>query len=134
MTYRTSVVIISEMTQLPSPNIEAMLDDDWVFMLDSSNVMSFQKIYKKEKNMKEIKASEIQENMLIVDQNGDQIAVSEVWTDQGLGLGIVVKGKRILDYADSHNRYLDGNLPVRQIVSALKMSEDFGNQQTPTKD
>lgn len=67
--------------------------------------------------MREITAAQVKVNMVIVDQLGDKIVVDEVWDDQGPGLGIVVRGKRILDFMSSHNRYLDGQLPVKQIVA-----------------
>lgn len=66
--------------------------------------------------MKQITANDIKVGMIIVDQLDDQIVVDEVWDDQGVGLGVVVKGRRVGDLLSSHNRYLDGRLPVRQIV------------------
>lgn len=63
----------------------------------------------------EITADQIEKDHIIVDQMGDKILVTEAWADQGPGLGIVVKGIVIEDGRPSHNRYLDGRLPVRQI-------------------
>ena len=70
--------------------------------------------------MKQIKASEIKPSMFIIDQLDEKIVVDEVWPSQGTGLGIVVKGKRILDFKPSYNRYLDEDTLVQEIVREEK--------------
>lgn len=76
--------------------------------------------------MKQIKASEIQENMIIEILYGEHLVVDEVWPDQGPGLGIMVHGKTVRNVEDKALRFYDPDEIVNQITPA--------EQGTPVKE
>lgn len=65
-----------------------------------------------------IPANEIRKDMKILDQKGFEIEVTEVWPNQGPGLGAVIKGRRVSSPSlESFNRYIEPTEGVEVIYN-----------------
>ena len=64
---------------------------------------------------KTISINEIEEGMIIETEDGERVVVSDVWPDQGPGLGIVVKGRNVANAKDWERRFVDTEETVEQI-------------------
>lgn len=64
-----------------------------------------------------IRVKEIKKRM-IIDDGGAKVIVAEVWPDQGPGLGIMVKGLRVLDGSSWQRRFYSPDTWVDHIGGA----------------
>jgi hypothetical protein len=63
----------------------------------------------------QMKAENVQPGSVVMDRDGEELRVSEVWPNQGLGLGCVLVGNTVADDKHKTVRYVDVTEDVRII-------------------
>jgi hypothetical protein len=65
-----------------------------------------------------IQIKDLNLGMVIIDETSDEtVVISEIWGDQGPGLGIMVKGRKVSDAKDWERRFIDPFDTVERIIS-----------------
>lgn len=62
-----------------------------------------------------MKAQNVQPGSVVIDKDGDELKIDEVWPNQGLGLGCVLVGKKTENDEHKTVRYVNVDEDVRVV-------------------